>query len=346
MKRVVFIAVAMLASMNVNAQLRVLSDGSSVSSSLTVNGIMGRGEQTGAMTVESDEVLPTWNSLSGDEPVVLSVKTSTIGVTPLSIYYSGTKVFSVNYAGNATGRGFITTSDSICKTNIEKLQSPLQKLRTIHGVSFKYKEEGQARMHTTEKSLGATPKISAQIEEEQNRKRIGLIAQNVEEVFPEAVRTQYDGTKGILYSDLVGVLIEAINELQDSLSIQGTQISTLQNQVNAMQAIVFANNGTIAQPQTGTSFGNNLSEAVLYQNTPNPFRNETSISYRLPLDIQNAAICIYNLNGQQLKKYDLDASIIANSVTIDGSSLSAGMYIYALIIDGQMVASKRMVLTE
>ena len=36
----------------------------------------------------------------------------------------------------------------------------------------------------------------------------------------------------------------------------------------------------------------------------------------------------------------------AGSVTISGSSLSAGMYVYTLVADGQIVDSKRMILTE
>lgn len=348
MKKVILLTVTMLIGTvtDANAQFRVLSDGSSTSSSLTVNGIMGRGGKTGALTVGSDEVHPLWNSLTGDEPVVLSLKTSSKGTLPLSVYYSGTKVFCVDYLGNATGSGFVTTSDSICKTEIEVLQSPLQKLGALHGVSYRYKaDDGQMTMRTANRQLGATPEISAQIEEELTRKRIGLIAQEVEKVFPEVVRTQFDGTKGILYSDLVGVLIEAVNDLQDSLSTQGAQIATLQSRMNAMQAVFFANYGS--QPQLESQSTNiDPIQAVLYQNTPNPFKNETTIAYRLPSDIESAAICIYDLNGHQLKKYDLDVSVISNDVKVDGSTLSAGIYIYALIIDGQMADSKRMILTE
>ena len=33
-------------------------------------------------------------------------------------------------------------------------------------------------------------------------------------------------------------------------------------------------------------------------------------------------------------------------ITVDASSLTAGMYIYSLVVDGQIVDSKRMILTE
>ena len=34
------------------------------------------------------------------------------------------------------------------------------------------------------------------------------------------------------------------------------------------------------------------------------------------------------------------------SVTISGSTLQAGMYVYSLVVDGQMVDTKRMILTK
>ena len=350
MKKFLFFASMMLATMCAQAQLTVASTGNTTTGTLTVNGVMGATGNYGALTVESDEVHEAWNSMSGGPLMVLCAKTSSNGVIPFSVYMNNTQMFYIGTNGYAYGKGFVNTSDSTRKENIANLQSPLQKLGTLHGISFNFKDENsskQSRMRTMEVPLGATPEISAQIESEQNRKRIGLIAQEVEQVFPEVVRTQYDGTKGILYSDLIGVLVEAINDLQDSLTVQGTQIAALQNQMNAMQAVFFANNGSQPQlEQQGRQSNVDFSHAILYQNTPNPFKQETTIAYRLPSNIQNASLCIYNLNGQQLKKYDLDTAVISNSVTVEGSTLTAGMYIYALIIDGQMVASKRMVLTE
>ncbi len=46
------------------------------------------------------------------------------------------------------------------------------------------------------------------------RKRIGLIAQEVELIIPEVVRTGDDGSNGIHYQNLVGLLIEAIKDQQ------------------------------------------------------------------------------------------------------------------------------------
>ena len=49
------------------------------------------------------------------------------------------------------------------------------------------------------------------------QKDIGLIAQDIEKVVPEVVKTREDGTKGIRYDKLIGVLVEAIKELKQEV---------------------------------------------------------------------------------------------------------------------------------
>ncbi len=56
-------------------------------------------------------------------------------------------------------------------------------------------------------------------------------------------------------------------------------------------------------------------------------------------------LCIYDLNGTQLKCYNINQTGDGEQ-QISAYELVAGIYIYALIVDGQMVESKQMVLTE
>ena len=356
MRRILIFASIMLSVVYAQAQLSVTPDGYATTNNITTTGKTGIGH-TGVLTVTTNVANTSHNLLTCGPKSIICAK-GNLSAYPYIAYNDIQPIFYVDSQGYIFSQGDVTTSDSLCKTNITRLVSPLQKLRGLQGISFQYKntlspnddiqtlsmDEQAEAMSLPE---GITPEITAQMREELNRKRIGLIAQEVEQVFPEVVRTQYDGTKGILYSDLIGVLVEAINDLQDSLTVQSTQIAILQNQMNAMQAVFFANNGAQPQLEVQSRQSNvDFSEVVLYQNTPNPFKQETTIAYRLPSGIQSAFLCIYNLNGQQLKKYNLNASINSNSVTVEGSTLTAGIYIYALIIDGQMVASKRMVLTD
>jgi hypothetical protein len=59
---------------------------------------------------------------------------------------------------------------------------------------------------------------------------MGLIAQEVEEVFPEVVTTGPDGMKGINYAALIAPLIEAMKQ-------QRAQIGELRAEIQALRAI-------------------------------------------------------------------------------------------------------------
>ena len=87
------------------------------------------------------------------------------------------------------------------------------------------------------------------------------------------------------------------------------------------------------------------SEAVLGQNRPNPFNENTTIAYFLPSDIQNAAFYIYDMNGKQLKSMGI-AERENGNITIYANELNPGMYYYSLIADGQIIGTKQMVLTD
>jgi len=62
---------------------------------------------------------------------------------------------------------------------------------------------------------------------------MGLLAQNVETVVPEAV-SEKDGYKGVDYAKLVPLLIESIKEQQKQIDDQQTQIYTLQKLVKEL----------------------------------------------------------------------------------------------------------------
>ena len=60
---------------------------------------------------------------------------------------------------------------------------------------------------------------------------------------------------------------------------------------------------------------------------------------------KNAMICIYDMNGTQLKCIALNQTGLGE-ITINGIELKPGMFLYALIVDGQLIDTKKMVLTE
>jgi hypothetical protein len=82
-------------------------------------------------------------------------------------------------------------SDVRLKTDVQVIPNALGKLSAIQGVSYRWKDKG------------AEP-----------GQHLGVIAQEVERVFPEVVHTHEDGTKSVAYTELIGPLIEAVKELK------------------------------------------------------------------------------------------------------------------------------------
>lgn len=254
---------------------------------------------------------------------------------------SYTGIFYIKKDGTVYSRGGIAQlSDSTMKTNITPLNSTLSKIQVLNGVSYDFKDEAE----DTQMQRSAVNNTSP--------KRIGLLAQDVEAVYPEVIRTFDDGSKGIMYTDLIAVLIEGMKELNDSLTDISTQYAILENKVDSLQEQLrilmqsLSPQTRAPQQDVANRVGKSLKDAVLYQNVPNPFNQMTEIGYRLSADVKTAAIGVYDLNGKLLKNYALSPYVMESKIQVDASDFESGMYIYALVIDGVMIDSKRMILNH
>ena len=107
--------------------------------------------------------------------------------------------------------GFTETSDAKLKTNIVPLANALEKLEQIRGVSFEWNEKSKSKGYAV------------------GQKNIGVIAQEVEAVFPEVVFTsEDDGYKAVDYGRLTSVLIEAVKELKAMNEVLERRVEALE----------------------------------------------------------------------------------------------------------------------
>ena len=84
------------------------------------------------------------------------------------------------------------SSDIKLKDNIAVIPSPLEKLNKISGVSFDWKDNSPYTGHD-----------------------VGVLAQEIEAIIPEAVITRKNGTKAVRYEKIIPLLIEAVKELNN-----------------------------------------------------------------------------------------------------------------------------------
>ena len=67
--------------------------------------------------------------------------------------------------------------------------------------------------------------------------QIGVIAQEVEEIYPEFVHTDEEGMKSVNYMQMVAVLIEAVKELNGKIEVLESENSELRTQLNDIEAM-------------------------------------------------------------------------------------------------------------
>ncbi len=154
----------------------------------------------------------------------------------LEMYVGGNQTIGINgtsgsifTTGNITVASLTETSDRRLKTNIQPLQNALDNTLKLRGVSYNWIDANKIRTN-----------------------QIGVIAQEVEELYPEFVHTDDKGMKSVNYSQMVAVLIEAVKELNtkieiletenDQLKAQAEEIETIKAQISQLMKLIETDN--------------------------------------------------------------------------------------------------------
>ena len=120
---------------------------------------------------------------------------------------SYSNAFEVLFDGTTTIAGDLNVnSDARLKANIVSLGSTLSKLLQIDGKSYTMKKD------------------------ESEKQKIGLLAQDIEKVFPELVSESH-GIKSVNYQGLVPVLINALKEQEEKIKSQERKLFRLESLV-------------------------------------------------------------------------------------------------------------------
>lgn len=138
--------------------------------------------------------------------------------------YAGFFSGHVKITGDLDVDGTFESSDKNLKQEIKNLENNnLSKIKQVHAIKFKYKIPEELSMVDS-----ANTTLSPQIQEYYDRERIGFIAQEIQQVYPELVKKDQQGFLAINYSGLIPILLEAIKEQQ-------TAIENLTEEVNKIK---------------------------------------------------------------------------------------------------------------
>jgi hypothetical protein len=115
-----------------------------------------------------------------------------------------TDKLTLDTSGNLTATGDVSAySDARLKTNVEVIDGALGKVLAVRGVTFN------------------------KTDDEKNERHTGVIAQELQKVLPEAVREDKDGMLTVAYGNTVGLLIEAIKELNAKVETLSAELAAL-----------------------------------------------------------------------------------------------------------------------
>lgn len=247
-------------------------------------------------------------------------------------YYAG--ISGTNYAGffngNIGGTGvFSYTSDEKLKKDIKPESGMLGQIMKLQPRNYSFKTG----------EFGAMNLASGL--------HHGLIAQQLNEVFPELVSeqvfpAQYDEKSHKLIQEAVTYLgvnyIELIPVLISGMQEQQKQIEELKSSLNNLKTTTGSTSLSNTMESSHTPAG-----SYLLQNTPNPFSQVSEIRYMIDANVKSASIIVRNLNGNTLKSFD-HLTPGAGAVSITAGSLPSGTCTYTLLIDGTPVETRNLVI--
>ena len=254
-----------------------------------------------------------------------------------------------------------TLSDESIKTNVQDLNSSLDKVLEMRGVSYDWNHDVHPELNLD------------------SANHVGFIAQEIQQIDSRLTYLAPDNLLHVEYDKVVPILAEAIQELNEEVenrdsvidaqqtaidSLQGTvgsqqttiddlnaRLTSLENCLSALLPTLCSMNHSLVQNNTQTQqeeVRKNLavtlssrSTIVLDQNVPNPFAEQTVINFSIPATVVKAQIHFYDGNGKLIQSVDVTERGLG-SLTVFGSDLSTGTYTYTLVADGQIVATKKM----
>jgi len=236
----------------------------------------------------------------------------------------------------------VNTSDKRLKTNEEKFAYGLNEILSLSPIYYNYTGKAGTNAEDTHVGIYAqdlrkvAPKLVSEFTYEEVE--IDVVEDEIGMEVTEKVKKSPETYLNINESSIKYMLINAVKEQQALIDLQNKKMVALEEKV---EALLNNSNNTPSSSQT-VEFG---TSGQLLQNQPNPFNEATTIKYTLPQNTQNAQMQIADMNGRVIKTVEL-SDTQNGELILKAGELSMGTYSYSLIVDGQILSTKKMILTK
>lgn len=153
----------------------------------------------------------------------------------------------------------------------------------------------------------------------------------------------YNENGTVLFSDAGAPLVRPNYHLQQFPIYNTSQGTKMVLSYKNGDAKVFGLSGTLSL--SVKQLNETLMEQSMLSNArPNPSVNGTQISYALPEGNHEGIIVFYDVQGREVKRFEVDDSF--DHISLNKNDLSSGTYIYQLQFDGKKSGSKKMIVIE
>ncbi len=225
----------------------------------------------------------------------------------------GTNTGTTRAWQNIYSYNYVTViSDKRKKENIEPLDYGLKEILSLNPVKYTYKSDAKKSSYD-------------------NRRQLGLIAQEALPILPEIVNSANDTAQsmGIKYGALIPILINAIKEQQDEIERLKVQVQLI--------------NQPLTSNEDYKDHTSHLNEFILLKNDPNPFNDFTDIQYEVE-NCDHCEIIVMDINGKLIKRLPLNNN--SGKVRIYCSEIGNGVFSYSLIENGKVLKTQKMISTK
>jgi len=229
---------------------------------------------------------------------------------------------------------FNVSSDKRVKKDIRQIDPRsnteyMEYIRNIESVRFRYN-------HETEKDRQVP--------------HIGVIAQSLPDALVSKGTEHPNGTGEeiltVSLADWLGLLtvgVKSTDNSQQELEAENDRlrqtVESLEEKLARMEAFLQKELDYTLQEETTSALS---TDASLGQNQPNPGGQETIVPVKIPEGTQSARLILYDSQGRQLKSVAI-TDRGAQRVSLSLVGLPAGTYSYALLVNGQRVATKQLI---
>ncbi|CAN5758037.1 hypothetical protein BH10BAC2_BH10BAC2_07750 [soil metagenome] len=261
---------------------------------------------------------------------------------------SATGFFAGYFSGDVYTTGLYQSSDARLKKNIKDVVNAMDLINSLQPKNYEFRNDGNYTkmnlpqgIHYGLLAQDLEKILPALVKDNQFETRDAATSDSKQAVSKTAEQNETIDFKSVNYTELIPIIIKALQEQDKTIQEQHTKIETLIQLINKLSANA-AVNTTTENTNAVASFTANAS---IEQNIPNPFPNATRISYLLPEKYNSAKIIIADKTGRTLKQVNITGTG-KGSVSIDAAAMASGVYSYTLVADGKIIGSRQMIVAK